>query len=129
MTLCSRGAGSLTKCKENVSYFIFSFCYSVQLHHSSSLPSILLCQLTTDMPRDGTSTSLRLCHQFMCKSLDMVTQSHSTKTLPSSLLLTTIRIKPLDFLPPLSVERPPHGCWAPLFFFQDQRPRPCTCAT
>ncbi|KAJ4925346.1 hypothetical protein JOQ06_018078, partial [Pogonophryne albipinna] len=39
-------------------------------------------------------------------------------------LLMAIQIKLLNFLPPVGAEHPPLGCCAPLFAFQDQRPRP-----
>lgn len=134
---------------DHVSYFfsVSLFCYSVQQHHSFSPPSILLCQSTTDIPRDVTSTSRLLCPLFTCKSFKLVTHTctHATKILliipenifdsaasrtsTTSLLLMAIPIKLLNFLPPVGAEHPPHGCWAPFFAFQDQRPRPCMCAT
>lgn len=58
-------------------HFFFSSCYSSQLRHSSSLPSILPCQSTTDMPRDVTSTSLPLCLLFTCKSNWSHTHKHT----------------------------------------------------
>lgn len=41
----------------------------MQLHRSSSPPSIPRCQSMTDIPRDVTSTSPPLCPLFTCKSV------------------------------------------------------------
>lgn len=114
--------------------------FSVQLRHSSSLRSILLCQSTTDIPRDVTSTSLPLCPLFTCKSLKLVTHSHAPKhcrsyprvsaaSQTSCALLDAPRRSWTSFrLRAWSILLMGAGR-APLFAFLDQRPRPRACAT
>lgn len=87
----------------------------------------------TDIPKGVTSTSLPLCPLFTCKSnwsgarthpnILMLSycwlylrvslmQLHQTHHWQAPWLLVTIQIKLLNFLPPVGVGHPPHGCRA-----------------
>lgn len=109
-------------------YFLFSFPYSC----SAVLPYLPSSRADRRQTRPGTlhlwsfpcATSscvslLNWSHKILLIILERTFDSASA--LPP---LLTIQINP-----PVGVEHPPRGCWAPLFAFQDQRPRPCTCAT
>lgn len=85
------------------SLLIFICSCSLQLHRSSSPPSILLSRLMTDTPRDATSTSLPPCHLFMCKLHPLYALKCSRPG--ASVASVALRYRPNLFLP-TGVESP-----------------------